>query len=160
MDDGQAPVGDAGEGGEQGKEASISFHRRDLRAQFQQGARQSSWPRAHFQHPFAGRNISDSRYLPADIEIKQKVLTQPLVCVQLRQGVTQWRQLGEIHTAPRRVAILAAIRKAAIKLSGRAWPLPAISNATPWSGDVRTIGRPKVTFTPPQKSSIFTGIRA
>ncbi len=37
---------------------------------------------------------------------------------------------------------------AAIMLSGRAMPLPAISNAVPWSGLVRGKGRPRVTFTP------------
>ena len=49
---------------------------------------------------------------------------------------------------------------AASRLSGRASPLPAISKPTPWSGEVRTTGRPRVTFTPPQKSSILTGIKA
>jgi hypothetical protein len=49
---------------------------------------------------------------------------------------------------------------AAIRLSGRARPLPAMSKAVPWSGEARTTGRPIVRFTPPQKSSIFTGISA
>src|SRR5438034_2302297 len=37
---------------------------------------------------------------------------------------------------------------AATMLSGRAIPLPAISNAVPWSGLWRGKGRPSVTFTP------------
>ena len=41
----------------------------------------------------------------------------------------------------------AANRIAAIKLDGSARPVPAISNAVPWSGDERTNGSPNVTFT-------------
>lgn len=48
----------------------------------------------------------------------------------------------------RRAASSAANVIAAIKLDGSAIPLPAMSNAVPWSGDVRTIGKPSVTFTP------------
>ena len=33
-------------------------------------------------------------------------------------------------------------------LCGLAMPLPAMSNAVPWSTEVRTIGRPSVTLTP------------
>ena len=44
---------------------------------------------------------------------------------------------------------------AAIMLSGRAMPLPAISNAVPWSGLVRGKGRPSVTFTPSSKGVQF-----
>ena len=49
----------------------------------------------------------------------------------------------------RLAAMSAANRNAAIKLSGRATPRPAIANAVPWSGEVRTKGRPNVTLTPP-----------
>ena len=54
------------------------------------------------------------------------------------------------HHAPPCAArpCLAASRSAAIRLLGSARPLPAMSNAVPWSGEVRTIGRPSVTFTP------------
>src|SRR5207245_7851625 len=47
---------------------------------------------------------------------------------------------------------------AAIMLSGRAIPLPAISNAVPWSGLVRGKGRPSVTFTPLWNACSFNGI--
>src|SRR5437667_2515273 len=47
---------------------------------------------------------------------------------------------------------------AAIMLSGRAIPLPAISNAVPWSGLVRGNGSPRVTFTPLWKACSFNGI--
>ncbi len=42
-------------------------------------------------------------------------------------------------------------RSAAIRLAGSARPVPAMSSAVPWSGEVRTKGRPRVTLTPPAK---------
>jgi hypothetical protein len=47
---------------------------------------------------------------------------------------------------------------AAIMLSGRAMPFPAISNAVPWSGLVRGNGSPSVTFTPLWNACSFNGI--
>ena len=46
------------------------------------------------------------------------------------------------------------------KLASLAWPEPAMSRAVPWSGEVRTNGKPSVTLTPPSKSSAFSGISA
>ena len=60
--------------------------------------------------------------------------------------------------AHRRAASSAARRKAAIRLDGLATPSPAISYAVPWSGEVRTMGNPRVTFTPWSMSSVFSGI--
>jgi len=34
-----------------------------------------------------------------------------------------------------------------MRLDGLALPVPAMSNAVPWSGEVRTNGRPSVTLT-------------
>ena len=42
---------------------------------------------------------------------------------------------------------------------GSARPVPAMSKAVPWSGLVRTSGRPSVTFTPCSTPRYFTGIR-
>ena len=42
--------------------------------------------------------------------------------------------------------------------SARSWP--AMSNAVPWSGAVRMIGRPSVTLTPSSKWSALSGIKA
>ena len=50
---------------------------------------------------------------------------------------------------------------AAIRLDGSALPVPAMSSAVPWSGDVRTKGNPSVILTPPvSKSTVFSGISA
>ena len=45
------------------------------------------------------------------------------------------------------------------KLLGLAVPFPAIANAVPWSGLVRTWGRPSVTFTESSKSTALRGAR-
>ena len=89
------------------------------------------------------------------------VLTQAFVGREssLGEGVAQGRE-GLLGHAARLAAMASARRRAAMRLSARAMPLPAISKAVPWSGEVRTIGRPRVTFTPPQKSSILAGMRA
>ena len=42
---------------------------------------------------------------------------------------------------------------------GSAMPMPAISKAVPWSGLVRMIGRPSVTFTALSKSRSLSGMR-
>ena len=51
------------------------------------------------------------------------------------------------------------MRSAAIRLPASARPLPAMSNAVPWSGLVRTKGRPSVTLTPCSTPRYLTGIR-
>ncbi len=51
------------------------------------------------------------------------------------------------------------MRTASIRLDASATPCPAISNAVPWSGLVRTNGRPRVTFTPLSTPRYLTGIR-
>src|SRR6516162_3825301 len=89
------------------------------------------------------------------VEVQQEVLPETLArgyavrsddLAQRRQRGRRWIAFQAI--AGRLPAISAASRNAAIRLSGRALPWPAIANAVPWSGEVRTKGRPKVTFTP------------
>ena len=55
------------------------------------------------------------------------------------------------------LTIRAACRSASIMLRGSATPWPAISNAVPWSTDVRITGRPTVMFTPASMPSTLTG---
>ena len=61
---------------------------------------------------------------------------------------------GEGHRVNRSASLTAAMR-----LAGLARPFPAISKAVPWSGEVRTNGRPSVTLTPSSKASVLTGMR-
>ena len=48
---------------------------------------------------------------------------------------------------------------AVCRLAGSALPCPAMSNAVPWSGLVRTKGRPSVMLTPWSRPRYLTGIR-
>src|SRR5690606_10833659 len=49
----------------------------------------------------------------------------------------------------------AARTSASIMEPGSAMPRPAMSNAVPWSGEVRTNGSPTVTFTPLPKAAVL-----
>ena len=59
----------------------------------------------------------------------------------------------------RDLANRAANSTASIMLDGSATPFPAMSNAVPWSTDVRMIGSPIVTFTALPNASSLIGIR-
>ena len=54
----------------------------------------------------------------------------------------------------------AARFNAALMLRGLASFRPAMSNAVPWSGAVRTMGNPSVTFTPSSQASSLSGMSA
>src|SRR5690606_823722 len=47
---------------------------------------------------------------------------------------------------------------AAIMLEGSARPVPAMSSAVPWSGEVRTKGSPRVTLTPRPKDATLIAV--
>jgi hypothetical protein len=108
------------------------------------------------------------------IEIEQEILTEALVSDNpvTRDDLAQRRQRGRGRVGrrgfaripqpadARLTAISAASRNAAIRLSARAIPRPAIAKAVPWSGEVRTNGNPSVIFTPPWKSIVLIGISA
>src|SRR3546814_12152066 len=53
-------------------------------------------------------------------------------------------------------AEVAATSMAAIMAPGLASPFPAMSKAVPWSGEVRTMGRPSVLLTPSSKRSVLS----
>ncbi|MGZ5985695.1 MAG: 4-hydroxythreonine-4-phosphate dehydrogenase PdxA, partial [Caulobacteraceae bacterium] len=68
--------------------------------------------------------------LAGDVEVEQEVLAETLVGEDAvgRQDVAEGRQAGEsVRHAARRPAMAAAVRTAAIRLSGRAIPWPATS---------------------------------
>ena len=69
----------------------------------------------------------------------------------LIEPITGWIQLKDLE---------GAIGVSAQALDGSARPVPAISKAVPWSGEVRTKGRPSVTFTALSKASVLIGISA
>src|SRR5690606_5025146 len=96
------------------------------------------------------------------VQVEQKVLAERLAGGEAVPGddLAQGRQRVEAGPAhpgdlPARRA---ARRSASIRLRGLAVPLPASGSAVPWSGEVRTKGRPSVTFTPSSKARVLTGI--
>ena len=99
-----------------------------------------------------------ARDAAGQIEVEEKILAERLLGLRAVRGddFAQRRQAvrGEAHGARR-----AASRNASIRLVGLASPLPAMSNAVPWSGEVRTNGRPSVTLTPVSKASVLAGMR-
>ena len=159
VDHRQSAVRRAREVRQQGEEAGVGLHGDHPRAGLEQGPGQPAGSRSDLDHRLALEGPGQPGDLAADVEVEEEVLAEALVGGQAggAQGVAQRRGLG--HLA-RFAAMTAARRIAAIMLSGLARPRPAMSNPVPWSGEVRTMGSPRVMFTPPQKSSIFTGIRA
>ena len=105
-----------------------------------------------------------------EIEIEQEMLAQALAGIETVGGndFAQRRQpVDPVHGAGRcvaqrwrRRAMSSAIRRLAIRLVGSARPVPTMSRAVPWSGEVRTKGNPRVTLTPPAKSTVLIGISA
>ncbi len=90
------------------------------------------------------------------IEVEQEVLSERFPCDELMAAddLAQRRQVIQriAHGVTRRAgasaaASRAARRSAATRLVGSARPLPAMSKAVPWSGEVRTKGNPSVTLT-------------
>ncbi len=79
------------------------------------------------------------------VEVEKEVLAEALACIQPvpGNGLAQRRQgRHAVHPQlPRRRAMSSAMARAAIRLVGSARPVPAMSSAVPWSGDVRTNGR-------------------
>ena len=82
---------------------------------------------------FIHRMPTEPHDLAADVEVEQEVLAEPLVRVEARGGErrAERRQGQQAHPPARLTAISAARRMAAMRLSGRARPLPAMSKATP-----------------------------
>src|SRR5262249_44513836 len=154
----------------------ITLNRDDVRRAFQeQGTRQTSGPGADFHdgHVFErpGRTCDPAR----QVEILDEVLPEALFRTQIQRAdhLAQGRQTvgsgggcaglarrahAEPTAAMRRAAMRCAIPSAASRLEGEALPVPAMSKAVPWSGDVRTKGRPSVTLTPRSNANVLSGI--
>ena len=133
----------------------------------QQGARQPTRTGTDLDHQALIEGRGGAGDAPGEIEVEEEMLTQPLARIEAmgRDDLAQRRQTGEaVHGGAgqdrRRRAMSSAMRSPAIRLVGSARPVPTISSAVPWSGEVRTKGRPSVTLTPPAKSTVLIGISA
>ena len=97
-----------------------------------------------------------ARDAAGQIEIEQEILAERFLGGEAvaADDLAQRRQVVDARSCASRdrrrlgrAASRAASRSAAIRLAGSALPVPAMSKAVPWSGEVRTNGRPSVTLT-------------
>ncbi len=128
-------------------------------AERQQSAGESARSGTDFQHGNAGEFSRRARDARGEVQVEQEILSErfPRHETVLADHLAQRRQAvgGAAHDAGRGSALAAIVdsasraasRSAAIRLVGSALPVPAMSKAVPWSGDVRTNGSPRVTLT-------------
>lgn len=155
----KAPWKGGGQFLQQGQEAGVTLDGCDPRAGLKKRLGESARARTDLDDMVRGARFRQTGDLPGDVQVEKKMLAQTLVRLEAMGGEAIRNPDGK-GQCDRRRAISPAMRRAAMKLSARARPLPAMSKAVPWSGEVRTTGRPRVRFTPPQKSSILIGMRA
>ncbi len=126
---------------QRGDAAAVALDRYDSCAGIEQGAGQAAGAGADFVDGVAvadPRNGGDARQ---QLAIEDEVLAQRLGRRQAVAGDDVAQRFGGVaHRAPARCAALdSAWRMAAAIARGSARSLPAMSNAVPWSGAVRTI---------------------
>src|SRR5262249_55316387 len=130
-------------------------------AERQQRAGEAARARPDLNDRDACERSGRARDAGREIEVEEKILPEraPGGQTVTTDHLAQRRQVVDAHgglAAARR----AASRSAATRLDGFARPLPAMSNAVPWSGDVRTNGKPSVTFTAWSNASVLIGTSA
>src|SRR5262249_45223640 len=156
--------------------ALITFNSDDTtRTERQQRARKASRARPDFYNCNVLKRFGRARNSRGQIEIKQEILSEGFFRRQTMPAddLAQRREVIDLghrclrpmrYFAGTRVGAVAERRaasaSAAIRLDGSAVPVPAMSKAVPWSGEVRTNGRPSVTLTAWSKASVLIGINA
>src|SRR5215831_5420489 len=154
--------GNRGDLGESGQAARIALDCEHAPCPLgDERAREPARARADFVHVPSG-DACFACDAPGQIEIENEILSEALTRAQAvgADNLFKRRQVLDAAHKPRLSAISAAMAMAAIMLFSLAMPRPARSSAVPWSGEVRTMGSPRVTFTPVQKASVLIGIRA
>src|SRR5205823_7671469 len=118
----------------------------------QESACETAGPGADFHDRNACKRPSGAGNACREVEIEQKILAERFLGAQIvsPDHLAQRRQIidrGHAGSASAGASALAvsraASRSAAIRLAGLARPVPAISKAVPWSGEVRTNGSPR-----------------
>ena len=147
-----------------GEAAPVALDRDDLGAGAEQGAGQPAGARADLVDALAVERPGHSRDPVEQLLVEQEILAERLRRAEAvaRDHLAQRRQRRPRRS--RRGEPARAFAGGADRGDHRArigacrWP--AMSKAVPWSGEVRTIGRPSVTLTPSSKCSVFSGISA
>src|SRR5262249_17160334 len=89
--------------------------------------------------------------------IGEKVLAEALArAVRLHDPPRRGSEAPARASRRARRASIAASLIASMRLPALALPLPASASAVPWSTEVRMIGNPSVTLTPPPKAACFS----
>jgi len=121
-------------------------HRRPC---FQQSPGQPTRAGADLIDPLPIQIAGDGGNPREQLPVEDEILGERLACGQPVAGDDVSERFG--HDWVRRLALSAAMRMAAAIGLGSARSWPAMSNAVPWSGAVRTIGSPSVTLTASSK---------
>ena len=123
-----------------------------MRAFGKKRAGQAAGAGPDLDHGDAGKRSRGAGDARRQVEVEQEVLAEALAGAKLVAGddLAQRRQVVERTRHPASSFRLnsAARRSEAARLAGSALPVPAMSNAVPWSGEVRTKASPSVTLTP------------
>ena len=142
--------------------APVALDRDDVGAGIEQRAGQPAGSGADFVDALR-REIAGNRRDPGQqLAVEDEILAERLARAEAvpRDDLAQRLGRDGSGASARSAALSAAIRIAAAIGRGSARSWPAMSNAVPWSGAVRTIGRPSVTLTASSKWSALIGISA
>src|SRR5262249_14444984 len=126
-----------------GNRAPVMLDGDDVRStQRKQRAGQPARTRADLDDGRAFQRSRRARDAGGEVEIEQEILTERFARRQrmLANDLAQRRQVVDRAHAACAAAMRSANRNAAMRLAGLARPLPAMSNAVPWSGEVRMKG--------------------
>src|SRR3954447_10659059 len=98
------------------------------------------------QHRYSSCKGSRSPRVAASERARDRIAPDPVVRDSQAEDVSA--RDAACHTASQPGTNCVARSQARTRLSSRAMPCPAMSNAVPWSTDTRTTGSPIVMFTP------------
>ena len=115
-----------------GDEVAVKFYRMQMPGAAGEGVRYCTLARPNFNDYVVLGRVDCTNDGVDNARIIQEMLAKALACAVLRHQLC---------------AMVIASSTAASRLPGSALPVPAISNAVPWSTEVRMIGRPSVTLT-------------
>ena len=149
--------------GQGGQAAPVALDRDDLGAGVEQRAGQAARAGADFIDGCAVERSRDGGDARQQLAVEDEILAERLGRLQAVAGDDVAQRLGHAAQAATAARWMAHSRGHADRRGHRprvGAVLPAMSNAVPWSGAVRTIGRPSVMLTPSSKCSAFNGISA
>src|ERR1700682_2884436 len=141
----------------------VALDRDDTRSTFrEQRAGEPGGGGTHLDHRHTFKRPGRARDAGGQVEVEEEVLSErfPRLQFETADDFAQRREFRHfaatvVSAAARRSASFSAARR----LAGLARPVPARSNAVPWSGEVRTNGSPSVTLTARSNAIVLIGAR-